>query len=46
MNDQDGPVFLDDYDGELIDPTKALCVLREHLSETIGLSDITKLIKE
>lgn len=36
MSDPKEPVFLDEDDG-LIDPAKVLCILREHLSEALGL---------
>lgn len=36
MNDPEEPVFLDD-DDELIDPTTALCVLREHAPIDFGV---------
>lgn len=43
MSAPEEPVFIDD--DELIDPRQALCVLREHLSETIDPPDITELLK-
>lgn len=44
MNAPNAPVFLDD--NEPIDLSDALCVLREHLSETLDLPDITELFKD
>lgn len=43
MSAPEEPEFIDD--DELIDPGQALCVLREHLSETLDLSDIAELLK-
>ena len=45
MNTSEEPVFLDQDDTppKLSDAT---FILREHLSETIGLPDITELLKE
>ena len=45
MSAPEEPVFLDNDDTSP-KPTGVLCVLREHLSETIDLADIIGLLKE
>lgn len=44
MNEADILNFIDD--DELIDHRQALCILREHLSETLDPLDITELLKD